>query len=100
MTRSLASHLVVLAVGLALGIGAVAVANSGTPPAQSPAATAGERVIAKELRKLQSQIGTSAYDSNSLRYELQKHIGNPFSPSVKELLQDICRNTSASGLSC
>lgn len=98
MTRTLASHLAVLLVGLTLGVGAVAVADRGTPAQPS---TAGERAIAKEVRKLQGLIGTSQYDSGSLRNDLQKQIGNPFFPSVKDLLLDICRNTSGtSGTGC
>jgi hypothetical protein len=98
MTRTLASYAAVLLVGLMLGVGAVAVADRGTPAQPS---TAGERAIAKEVRKLQNLIGTSQYDSGSLRFDLQKQIGNPFSPSLKQLLQEICRNTSAgSSLGC
>jgi hypothetical protein len=73
------------------------VAERGTAT-QRP--TSGERAIAKEVRKLQSLIGTSEYDSGSLRNDLHRQIGNPFSPTLKELLGDICRNTSASGFGC
>jgi hypothetical protein len=98
MTRSLASHLAVLIVGLTLGVGAVAVAERGT---SAQRATSGERAIAKEVRKLQGLIGTSQYDRGSLRSELQHHIGNPFAPSVKDLLQEICQNTTTgSGVGC
>ena len=99
MRPALASHLVMLVVGLSLGVGAVAVADDQAP-AHSSAIGAGDRAIVKELRKLQSQIGTSQYDSNSLRSELQKQVGNPFSPSVKELLRDICLNVSTSFGDC
>ena len=92
MTCSLVTHFAVLVVGLVLGIGAVAAAD-GDVPAQ-PSAT--DRGVVRELRKLENLVGTSQYDSGSLRYDLKNQIGNPFSPSLKELLRDICENTSTS----
>jgi len=96
MARRFATHFAVLVVGLALGIGAVAAADRGTP-AQSSAT---DRGVVKELKKLQGLIGTSQFDSGSLRKDLHDQLGNSFSPSVKDLLKDICRNTSASGFGC
>lgn len=101
MSRSLASHLAVLVIGLTLGVGAVAVAERQRPMAQP--STADERKIAREVRKVagevrrvQDLIGTSEYDSGSLRADLRGQLGNPFGSSVKDLLEQICRNTGSS----
>jgi hypothetical protein len=96
MSRSLASHFVVLVVGLTLGVGAVAVAQRDTPA--QPAAT--DQGVVKELRKLQGLIGTSQYDSGSLRDDLRRQLGFSSSPTIEDTLRDICRNTSTSSFGC
>jgi hypothetical protein len=87
--RNIATHLAVLAIGVAAGIGGVAAAanNTGTPRAHS---SASDTRIVNELRDLNRSVklmnrSISGYDDLSAR------------PSVAESLHAICRNTRPEG---
>jgi hypothetical protein len=84
MHRRLATHLVALAVGLGAGVGTVALANDGGPPARSSAA---DTRIVNELR-----------DINKTLKLVNKNLGGydniAVTPSIQDELQQICHNTT------
>lgn len=89
MHRQIASHLAVLAIGLAAGIGAVAAADSGQPTARSAAS---DTRIVNRLDDIQDQL--QAINKSVSGFST---VGG--SPSLAELLKDICRNTQGDRLS-
>ena len=86
--RSLATHAVVLATGVAAGVGGVAVASSDEPEAR----TASDAQIVHELRTTEKKL-------DLVNRNLSGYATIPASPSIQSVLKDICRNTSSSRMS-
>jgi hypothetical protein len=89
--RKIATHLAVLGIGIAAGIGGVAAAAGEQQPTARTAAS--DTRIVNELRDLNRTVklmnrSLSGYDNLTAN------------PSVAELLTDICRNTRESFSGC
>lgn len=88
--RKLATHLAVLIVGVAAGVGGVAAADNGKPPVAHSAAS--DTRIVDQLRDLNRTVklmnrSLSGYDTIAAN------------PSLQSLLHDICRNTRGDSFS-
>ena len=98
MSKFIASHVVVLVVGMSLGLGAVAVADRQAPEASSSATS--NAAVVRELKRITKAIGTSEFAPNSLRSDFREQIGSTLDASVKDKLENICRAITGSGVSC
>jgi hypothetical protein len=102
MHRSLATHLAVLVSGLALGIGAVAVAQDNPPPRAS-AAAADSRIV-RELQTANRRLGAQLLLMNFANRKLDVVNENlsgftatgPVGGSIRDVLRQVCVNTANS----
>jgi hypothetical protein len=95
MHRKIATHLAVLAVGIAMGLGAVAVAQNQTAaPAQSPT----DRQIVRQLKDINAKLGFN-FRKNSL-VGLTFDGFNDLHSDIVESCNALNRSISGSSIGC